>query len=175
MKKIIILLTTILIFYVFISNALASTLTIPDDALRVRIVPNSNSDYDQQIKLKVKDNLQPKLYNLLKDANNSNEAKTIIENNLPNIKSNVKTTLEQEKYNKNFNVNYGYNYFPEKEYKGVKYNEGYYESLLVTLGEGKGDNWWCVLFPPLCLIEAEESTETEYKSFVKELIEKYLK
>lgn len=175
MKKIIILLTIIFVFYVLVSDALASTLTIPDDALRVRIVPNSNSDYDQQIKLKVKNNLEPKLYNLLKDANDSNEAKTIIEKNLPNIKNNVKTTLEKEKYNKDFKVNYGYNYFPEKEYKGVKYDEGYYESLLVTLGEGKGDNWWCVLFPPLCLIEAEESTDTEYKSLVKELIEKYLK
>lgn len=175
MKKIIILLTTIFVFYVLVSDALASALTIPDDALRVRIVPNSNSNYDQQIKLKVKNNLEPKLYNLLKDANNSNEAKDIIENNILIIKNNVKTTLEQEKYNKNFAVNYGYNYFPEKEYKGVKYKEGYYESLLVTLGEGKGDNWWCVLFPPLCLIEAEENTNTEYKSIVKELIEKYLK
>ena len=66
--------------------------------------------------------------------------------------------------------------FPEKEYKGVVYDEGYYESLLVTLGEGKGDNFWCVLFPPLCLMEAEETddtTEVEYKSFIKEIIEKY--
>ncbi|MBQ9011225.1 MAG: stage II sporulation protein R, partial [Bacilli bacterium] len=53
-------------------------------------------------------------------------------------------------------------------YKGVKYKEGYYESLLVTLGKGKGDNWWCVLFPPLCLIEADESSDVQYKSFVKE-------
>jgi len=49
-----------------------------------------------------------------------------------------------------------------------------YESLLVTLGSGKGDNWWCVLFPPLCLLEAEESDKIEYKFFVQELIEKYL-
>ena len=48
------------------------------------------------------------------------------------------------------------------------------ESLLITLGEGKGDNWWCVLFPPLCLVEAEESSEVEYKFFIQELIEKYL-
>lgn len=66
------------------------------------------------------------------------------------------------------------NYFPEKEYKGVKYDEGYYESLVITLGEGKGKNWWCVLFPPLCLVEAEESDKVEYKFFIKELIDKYL-
>ncbi|MEI3507940.1 MAG: stage II sporulation protein R [Bacilli bacterium] len=86
----------------------------------------------------------------------------------------VGDVLQREKYDKNYQVNFGSNYFPEKEYKGVKYEEGYYEFLLVTLGEGKGDNWWCVLFPPLCLIEADESTDVEYKSIVKELIDKYL-
>lgn len=68
---------------------------------------------------------------------------------------------------------FGFNYFPSKKYKGITYKDGYYESLVVTLGEGKGDNWWCVLFPPLCLLEAEESTDVEYKSYVKELIDKY--
>ena len=63
---------------------------------------------------------------------------------------------------------------PEKEYKGVKYKEGYYESWVITLGEGEGNNWWCVLFPPLCLVEAEEADEVEYKFFIKELIDKYL-
>ena len=66
------------------------------------------------------------------------------------------------------------NYFPSKEYKGVKYEEGYYESLVITLGKGEGDNWWCVLFPPLCLIEGEEDTEVEYKSIVMEILDKYL-
>ena len=70
------------------------------------------------------------------------------------------------------------NYFPEKVYKGVKYEEGEYESFVVTLGNGMGKNWWCVLFPPLCLLEAEETeetTEVEYKFFISELIDKYLK
>lgn len=174
MKKIMISLTCICLFYIFISNALAKSLEIPEDAIRIRVVPNSNSNYDQNIKLKVKDKLQITMYDLLKDAKNSEEAKTIIENNLDNVENDVKNILEKEKYNKEYNVNFGYNYFPEKEYKGIKYKEGYYESLLVTLGEGKGDNWWCVLFPPLCLIETEESTDAEYKSFVKELIDKYL-
>ncbi|MBO5530582.1 MAG: stage II sporulation protein R [Bacilli bacterium] len=59
----------------------------------------------------------------------------------------------------------------------MTYKEGNYESLVVTLGEGKGDNFWCVLFPPLCLLEAEDnsSSEIEYKFFVKELIDKYIK
>ena len=65
------------------------------------------------------------------------------------------------------------NYFPSKEYKGIKYAAGEYQSLVVTLGNGLGDNWWCVLFPPLCLLEAEDSSDVEYHSFVADMIEKY--
>ena len=57
--------------------------------------------------------------------------------------------------------------------KGIEYNEGEYKSLVVTLGNGLGDNWWCVLFPPLCLLEATESTDVEYHSYVVDLINKY--
>ena len=57
----------------------------------------------------------------------------------------------------------------------VLIEEGYYESLVITLGKGNGENWWCVLFPPLCLMEGEDNNtdEVEYKSFVKEMIDKY--
>ena len=66
-------------------------------------------------------------------------------------------------------------YCKEIEYKGVIYEEGDYESLVITLGDGLGDNFWCVLFPPLCLLEAEETDtdEFEYTSFIKEIIDKY--
>ena len=80
---------------------------------------------------------------------------------------------EKEKYELPFDINFGLNYFPKKEFKGIIYNEGYYESVVVTLGEGLGDNWWCVLFPPLCMIEAQESTNVEYTTVVKEVINKY--
>ena len=173
MKKTVILLIIIGAFYLFVSSVMAEKVTIPDDALRIRVIPNSNSDYDQEIKVKVRDELEVTMYDMLKEADSSEEAREIIESNLKQIKVGIGNVLKDNNYNKGYNVNFGYNYFPEKEYKGVTYEEGYYESLLVTLGEGKGDNWWCVLFPPLCLIEAEESSEVEYKSLVKELLDKY--
>jgi|GEM_PF-1520549 len=140
MKKTIIALICIGIFYFFISDVMAKNLEIPDDAIRIRVVPNSNSDEDQAVKGKVRDTLEVKMYNLLKDAKNSEDAKEIIEENLESVKKEVGDVLQREKYDKNYQVNFGSNYFPEKEYKGVKYEEGYYESLLVTLGEGKGDD-----------------------------------
>lgn len=172
MKKLMLAIFLIILLYVFIGRV--SSLAIPDDALRIRVIANSNSDYDQEIKKIVKENIQYKLYELLKNTKGIDQARKIINNNLNDIDSNVKETLQLLNYELGYDINFGLNYFPNKEYKGVTYDEGYYESLVITLGEGKGDNWWCVLFPPLCLLEAEESTEVEYTSFVKELLDKYL-
>lgn len=152
----------------------SESLIIPADALRIRVIANSNTPVDQYIKEQVVTNLKTGIYNKLKDSKSVIEAQEIIVNNLDNIKYDVKETLS--KYNKSldFTVDFGQNYFPEKVYKGVTYQEGYYKSLVVTLGQGQGNNFWCVLFPPLCLLEAEESTEVEYKFFVAELIKKFL-
>ena len=92
------------------------------------------------------------------------------------IKQEVETTLNQLNASSEYTINYGMNYFPEKEYKGIKYEEGEYESLVITLGDGLGENFWCILFPPLCLLEAEETEkdEVEYTSFIQEIINKYL-
>ena len=174
MKKYIILIMIICFFYIFVSNSLAKELTIPNDALRIRIIPNSNSNYDQFIKGKIKDKLEITMYDLLKNARSSEEARNIIVDNLELVDKDVKNILNRENYKLGYDIKYGYNYFPSKEYRGIKYEEGYYESLLVTLGKGEGDNWWCVLFPPLCLIEADESDDVQYKSLVKEILQKYL-
>ncbi len=172
MKKLILVIGLVLGIYFTIGHV--SSLVIPPDALRIRVIANSDSDYDQQIKEIVKDNIQYKMYELLKNTRGVEEARKIINSNLTSIDEEVRITLMQLNYELGYDINFGLNYFPSKEYKGITYEEGYYESLVITLGEGKGENWWCVLFPPLCLIEAEESDEIEYSSFVKELLEKYL-
>ena len=159
MKKIVLAIIAIIAFYMMIGHV--SSLVIPEDALRIRVIANSDSEYDQMIKNEVKENIQYKLYNLLKDTKGVSEARNTINNNLNYIDSQVKSTLKQYDYNLGYTINYGLNYFPSKEYKGVIYDEGYYESLVITLGSGAGNNWWCVLFPPLCLLEAEDSSEVE--------------
>ena len=113
------------------------------------------------------------MYNILKNTTDLEEARKIIKNNLSIVENNIDTLLQKEKYQLPFRINFGLNYFPKKEFKGIIYDEGYYESVVVTLGEGLGDNWWCVLFPPLCMIEAEESTDVEYTTMVEEIINKY--
>jgi stage II sporulation protein R len=156
-----------------IGNVVAKNDIIPDDAIRIRVIANSNSKYDQEIKMKVKNQVEYDMYNLLKDTRKIEEARELIKNNLDSLEDNIYTTLQKENYKQPFTVNFGLNYFPEKEFKGITYNEGYYESVVITLGEGLGDNWWCVLFPPLCTLEAEESTDVEYTTMVKTIIDKY--
>ena len=175
MKKAIITIGIIITTYILIGIKAQELIEIPDNAIRIRVIANSNSDYDQEKKQQIREEVQLYMQELLKEAKTTEEARTIINDNLNNIKTNIDNYLTQINYNKEYKINFGLNYFPEKEYKGIKYKEGLYESLLITLGEGKGKNWWCVLFPPICLLEAEEqeTNEVEYKSFVKEIIEKY--
>ena len=113
---------------------------------------------------------------MLKDVTSIEEARNIIKSNLSNIDVEVKKSLKKQNSNQKYEINYGLNYFPEKNFKGVTYEEGYYESLVITLGEGKGDNWWCVLFPPLCMLEFDEveRSDIEYKTFVGEILDRYM-
>ena len=117
MKKTILLFIFISLFYIFISNVMAKTIEIPDDAIRIRIIPNSNKYHDQEIKNKVKDKIQIKMYKMLKTKKNSEEAEVIIKNNLESIDKNIKKILEKENYNKEYKINFGYNYFPKKSIK----------------------------------------------------------
>lgn len=175
MKKTIVLLICIIFIYMIIGNVVAENNIIPDDAIRIRVIANSNSEYDQEIKAKVKEQIEYDMNNILKNTQKLEEARNLIKTNLDSVSDNIYTLLQKENYKLSFDINFGLNYFPKKEFKGIKYDEGYYESVVVTLGEGLGDNWWCVLFPPLCMLEVEDAntTEVEYTTLVKTIIDKY--
>lgn len=173
MKKIILVALVIVSLFLY-NNSGQEDVKIPDSAIRFRILANSNSVYDQNVKSRVKDKLQYELYNKLSNTKSVDEAKRVINESIPEFKNVLDTELKEEDYS--YTINYGMHEFPEKIYKGITYEEGQYESLLVTLGKGQGDNFWCVLFPPLCIMEAEEQeekTEVEYKFFIKDILEKY--
>lgn len=159
-----------------INNSSVESIVIPNEAIRVRIIANSNSKEDIEVKEKLKEDIEPTIYNLLKDITDLDLAREIIKSNINNIDVEIRKSLKKQNNDISFKVNYGLNYFPQKEFKGVIYEEGYYESLVITLGKGEGNNWWCVLYPPLCMLEVEEieKTDIEYQSFVGEMINKYL-
>lgn len=138
---------------------------IPSDAIRIRIIANSNNIEDLYKKKKLKEDIKNDLYDLVKDSNNSMEASNSIKNSLNKIDKII------SKKTSDYQINYGMNYFPKKIYKGVVYPEGEYESLVVTLGSGLGDNWWCVLYPPLCMIDDNDNTgDVEYQFLVSKIL-----
>lgn len=160
MKKIILILTLITIFLVY-NQVERKEIVIPNSAIRLRVIPNSNSSLDQNIKIKVKDYLEENTYELLKNETDIEKARGIIKDNIPIIEESINKIFEENNYDVDYNINYGQNYFPEKEYRGIKYEEGYYESMVISIGEAKGDNWWCILFPNLCLIDLESKEDNE--------------
>lgn len=175
MKKNLIIILFIFLSYLLISKEfIKHESIIPEEAIRIRVLANSNDSYDQEVKSKVSNELLSYLNNKTKDIYKIENARNIIINDMANIKNNIRQTLNQINYPFDFDINYGYNYFPNKEFKGINYDEGYYESLVVTLGRGNGDNFWCLLFPPLCFINSNMK-DAEYTSIVQEIINKYLR
>lgn len=166
MKKIIPILFVLFLIYGYANK---EEILIPTDAIRFRVIANSNDEIDQEVKMKVKEAIEQEVNKLMLEAKNSEEAKKLINENMEHIQQIV------NQYTTDNKISFGVNYFPEKEYHGVTYPSGEYESLVITLGNGVGNNWWCVMFPPLCLLEAknENTDNINYKFYVQEIIEKY--
>ena len=172
LKTIFIFLVTALV-YVFLGNNFNQEIIIPKESIRFRIIADDNTEASEEIKFKIKMLIELELSEILDEKDNFLSSKVKIENSIKRLENKVNSMLKKEKILESVQISYGSHFFPEKFYNGVKYEAGFYESLVVILGNGLGNNWWCVLFPPLCLLEAEESDEVEYKFFVQELIEKY--
>ena len=174
MKKLLII---TMITITIISLTKKEVIKIPNESIRFRIVASSNNQKDQQIKKELLKKLTNSINEIEIIPNNIEETRKIIRQNIPKFEKIIEETLKDNNYNKQYKIEYGENYFPQKDYKGTTYSEGNYESLVITLGDGQGENFWCVLFPPLCLLETsdEELEEVEYTSFIKEILNKYLK
>ena len=154
---------------------------IPDEAIRLRILANSDSEKDQDVKHKVRDEVNEVITEWVKDIDDIEEARQLIDDRLPELEEVVRDTLEKENSDDDFELEFAENVsFPAKLYGDYLYPAGEYEAILVTIGEGSGANWWCVLFPPLCFLdffngtsvadgdaaEAEEEEEVEVEFFL---------
>ncbi len=164
MKKIIYIMLIIIIGMLWITKGKNGIL--PEESIRFRIIASSNSNIDQGTKMLIKKDLEKNVFQLIEESKSIEETRKIIKEKEKVIKNTI------DKYNIPYTINYGQNYFPEKNYKGITYKEGEYESLVVTLGNGTGNNWWCVMYPPLCLLESngENYDDIEYKSYFYEII-----
>ena len=152
-----------------------------DKLIRFHVLANSDSEEDQQLKLKVRDAVIDYLQPKLRDSKSINESERIIleeEGNLINI---CRDVVEKNGYNYDVHIDLGYSKFPTKQYSSVVLPAGEYKALRILIGKGQGKNWWCVMFPPLCFVDKQNNvidketdsklrevlTEEEYKLIVE--------
>ncbi len=131
---------------------------IYDNTLRLHVLANSDSESDQQLKLCVRDAVVEKTAELTKGCKNIEEAVLIYKNNLGVLEETAQNVVNEKGYSYDVNVTFGKETYPEREYEGVRLPAGEYTSLKINIGESEGKNWWCVLFPPLC-VDASKAEE----------------
>jgi len=140
--------------------------------IRLHIIANSDSQEDQELKLKVRNHVLAKVQNHLADCfgkelvrsgreqldsrMRADITRNYIETHLEEITGWAEDVLKAEGAVYPVQANLGVTWIPEKEYDGIHFPAGNYEALNITIGEGAGQNWWCVIFPPLCLIDCGE-------------------
>lgn len=129
---------------------------IPKEALRLRIIANSNSPADQTLKLEVRNAIVMKVSSLLQGVKTSDEARSILIKETPVIQQLALQIVRKHRYTYETQTEVAKVPFPTKIYGNRVYPAGDYEALRIVLGAGKGANWWCVLFPPLCFVDIAE-------------------
>lgn len=170
MKKLITCLVLVAVVITAVVACSANGETQRADYLRIHIRADSNDDIDQAIKYRVKDDIVEYLTPLLAGACDKKEAMNIVANNLDGIKKVADASLLSQGAHYVSRVKLTEEAFPTRTYGELTLESGVYDALIVELGSGKGDNWWCVVFPPLCF--ASGSGKPQYKSLVVDGIKK---
>jgi len=170
-----------------------------DDFIRFHVIANSDTDEDQQLKLAVRDGVLAKINNELVEEAMAQElavfqtsgaavmsqteeesgqtrvsldleqSRKYIQENLTEIEDTAERIIRENGYKYSVKAELGVKWIPQKTYGNVIFPSGNYEALNITIGEGKGQNWWCVLFPPLCLIGAEPPEDEELAEEAQEI------
>lgn len=134
---------------------------IYDNVIRLHVLANSDSERDQSLKLKVRDAVLEKTKDLLDGVGDKERAECILKNAIPEIEQTARETLALEGATNAVAVTLSHEEYPTREYEKLAFPAGEYLSLRVMIGEAEGQNWWCVLFPPLCLSAATSYRESE--------------
>ncbi|MBO4594356.1 MAG: stage II sporulation protein R [Clostridia bacterium] len=144
--------------------------TAKAEYLRIHIRANSNEDDDQSVKYEVKEKVVGFLTPLIAECDSKEKAMKVIGDNLRNIEKVADRTLRERGYTYSSEARLNNELFPTRVYESLTLDSGYYDALILELGEGAGDNWWCVVYPPLCFVG---SGNYVYKSKIKSIIDSF--
>jgi stage II sporulation protein R len=131
----------------------ADAVNFDGEILRFHVLANSNTKEDQELKLKVRNKVLHEWKTLGKSAENAKDAENIAIKELSLLREATLDVIDEEGYDYDVSVSCGVYPFPQKSYGNVTLPEGNYNAIRVVIGEGKGDNWWCVMYPPLCFVK----------------------
>lgn len=174
-KKIILSLTLLIISIIYITSPHITSEEaymegIKDEIIRFHVKANSDVEKDQALKLKVRDEILKETQTQFGNSESLDETRLIVENNIDNIKSIAKKAIEEQGEKYSVDVSLGMQNFPTRKYGDAVFPAGEYETLQVTIGEGKGKNWWCVMFPPLCFVEMTDGNAANVENDLKEVL-----
>ena len=143
-----------------------------EDYIRIHVKAHSNTTHDQNLKYEVRDEIMEYLTPKFGEIETEAESYEIVKNELSNIQKVANDYMHDVGYSYTAKVDLIEEYYPTRQYNGHVVESGNYNSLVVELGEGDGDNWWCVVYPPLCFMNGEkiDSDEVVYKSWIKEIL-----
>ena len=146
----------------FLSGAKAD---ISENVVRLHIVANSNSDSDQAVKLKIRDRILKEGENIFSSSENPDDVLRLANENKVLLKEIAEDELRKNGFSHKATVSVGEFFFPQKTYDKFSFPAGSYNAVKITIGEGEGKNWWCVMYPPLCFVQgvAKIPTETDVK------------
>ena len=159
MKKLLIPLIAALLLTAIAFFPTAADMEIYDKVIRLHVIANSNSEYDQAVKLKVRDKILTVVEALTEHCETKEEAERVLSENADAIKNAAAEALRENGCGLSVDIKIGQEKYPTREYGGFRLPSGKYCSLRVMLGEAEGKNCWCVLFPPLCTASATEPEE----------------
>jgi len=146
---------------------------VKNSLIRFHVLANSDNKEDQNLKLKVKDEVINYLYSYLKDSKSLEESRNILKEQEDYVKEIANKVIKENGFNYSIKTELGYENFP-KSYGSIVLPQGKYEAFRIIIGNGKGHNWWCVMFPPLCFTDVTKGQVEEEKSKeeLDEVIEK---
>lgn len=169
MKYVVGILSALVIVAVLIFCPIKSDVEV--EYLRIHIRANSNLECDQNVKYKVKDAIVEALIPVLSEVETFEQAKEILSQNFDLIENTADKVLSQNGFTYKSSAKLNNEYFPTRTYESVTLEEGYYDALILELGSGTGDNWWCIVFPAFCFTTTKNSDNVVYISRIWEIIQ----
>ena len=161
-KKLILILSIFILSFTYIVSPLVERYIqeeagYKDEIIRFHIRANSDKEEDQELKLKIRDEILKEMNYKFKDTKTLEESRKVILNNMEEMKTITENVIVEEGEDYSVDIALGQDEFPTRKYGNLVFPAGDYETLLITLGEGSGQNWWCVMFPPLCFVDITHS------------------